>query len=39
VTLAAYTNNDPIGKQQAAMQEIQDEMNDIIIQLEQLKRK
>jgi hypothetical protein len=35
----AYTNNDPIGKQQAAMQEIQDEMNDIIIQLEQLKRK
>jgi hypothetical protein len=39
VTLAAYTSNDPIGKQQAAMQEIQDEMNDIIIQLEQLKRK
>jgi hypothetical protein len=39
VTLSAYTNNDPIGKQQAAMQQIQDEMNDIIIQLEELKRK
>ncbi|NBP55546.1 hypothetical protein EBU71_03210 [bacterium] len=39
VTLLAYTNNDPIGKQQAAMQQIQDEMNDIIIQLEELKRK
>lgn len=38
VTLSAYTNNDPIGKQQAAMQQIQDEMNDIIIQLEELKR-
>jgi hypothetical protein len=39
VTLLPYTNNDPIGKQQAAMQQIQDEMNDIIIQLEELKRK
>jgi hypothetical protein len=39
VTLSAYTNNDPIGKQQAATQQIQDEMNDIIIQLEELKRK
>lgn len=39
VSLVAYTSKDPIGKQQAAMQEIQDEMNDIIIQLEQLKRK
>jgi hypothetical protein len=38
VTLSAYTNNDPIGKQQTAMQQIQDEMNDIIIQLEELKR-
>ena len=39
VSLVAYISKDPIGKQQAAMQEIQDEMNDIIIQLEQLKRK
>ena len=39
VSLVAYTSKDPIGKQQAAMQEIQDEMNDIIIQLEELKRK
>ena len=39
VSLVAYISKDPIGKQQAAMQEIQDEMNDIIIQLEELKRK
>ena len=39
VSLVAYISKDPIGKQQAAMQEIQDEMNNIIIQLEELKRK
>ena len=38
VSLVAYISKDPIGKQQAAMQEIQDE-NNIIIQLEELKRK
>ena len=39
VTLEAYVGKDPIAKQQIAMQQIQDEMNDIIIQLEELKRK
>ena len=39
VNLDAYVSKDPIAKQQIAMQQIQDEMNDIIIQLEELKRK
>jgi hypothetical protein len=38
VNLDAYVSKDPIGKQQLAMAQIQDEINDIIIQLEELKR-
>lgn len=38
MNLNAYISKDPIAKQQIAMAEIQDEMNEIIMQLEELKR-
>jgi len=38
ITLQSYTNKDPLATRQNMLKEIQDEQNDIIIQLEQLKR-
>jgi hypothetical protein len=38
ITLQSYTNKDPLATRHNMLKEIQDEQNDIIIQLEQLKR-
>jgi hypothetical protein len=38
INLSAYTNNDPLFNRQKVLNEIKDEMNDLIIQIEQLKR-